>query len=307
MIYLKNVFSIKSILLSLASGALALLSTFLAPIFLGFCGAVFGPVCMGIGIAAAFCGAILISGVEAAIYMSITVIPLSIILAYMLKGKCAYRTAAIACTAACVLGEYVNMFAPYFVKGHDLAFAIDAYFSPIISQYNSLPVPQELNEMVKMLTTSMLANAAEILFAAMVMMGIAAGFLQTVLAYAVFGKKLALKKMAPFKTWQLPASFFWGSLIMLAATLIVSQMGLTYAGALSIVVAIIVVCPIALVGVCCIEFFIQIVPEGRGIRRIFIYGMSVMSFPTSLIIFIVAGIADKIFKLRKRVVVIKKK
>ncbi len=293
----------------MASGAIALLSTYIAPVLLAFCGASFGPVCLGAGIVTAFCATTIISGIEAAVYMLAILIPSSIILTYMLKGKCAYRTAVIFCAVFAALATYINMFVPYFLEGYDVAYAVDAYIEPIVAQYNATVtvLSEDLMETAKMLTDTMLAYAMEIVFSSITLTGIAAGFLQAVLAYAFFRKKLELKKMAPFKKWQISTSFLWGSLIMLAAVFTASQVGVTYAGALAIVIELIIICPLVLIGVCCTEFFIQIIPENNGFRRIFIYGFAILSIPTSFIVFIITALADKLFKLRQRIIVIKKR
>ena len=302
---MKNTFNLKSILFSLSSGVIALLSTFMAPIFSAFCGVSFGPVCMGLGFLVAFIGAALISGIETAIYVMPMLIASSVILTYMLKGKCAYRTAAISCAIACVVGEYIIMFMPYFIKGYSVAAAVDAYIEPIVSQYAAITTP-ELAEALKGISNIMLEYAMEIVFASLVLTGVATGFLQTLLAYLLFNRKLGLKKMAPFKTWQLPTSFMWGSLIMFGATIIASLTGVTYASVLTVIVDIIIMCPLALVGVCCAEYFIQIIPEGRGLRRALTYVFAALSMPTSIFMFMIICIADKIFKLRKRIIVFKR-
>ena len=312
---MKNVLNIKTILLSLLIGAVAAagiyvgLIIYIVLIFMAYCFAAFGPVCFGVSVAAALGSITALAGVESALYHALLFVPSAVILSFVLSGKCSYRTAVASCAFALAVGLYLNMFVPSFLKGLSVADAADAYIGEAVSIYSTSiqgveeEVAQAVNEMVDM----MKMYSLEITFANIVMTAMLFGFLQVVIAYALFRKKLnGLHKMAEFRKWELSNSFMWGCVTMLAAACIINATGVTYGGAVLMTVLFIVLLPLCVTGLSCTEFFIQIIPEGKGFRRVITYGLAIMCMPYCIFMFAIEGLADKLFKLRRRIVIIKR-
>lgn len=316
---MKNKFNVKAIIMFAAAVALAFAGVYspillyLCPIFLAATFAYSGIVLFVWAIGMLFSGVIYLTDITSALYTMLTILPAAVALSVLFKGKCSYRAAVIACVCGVLISSYVTTFMPYFLEGRDAAYVADYKVTGIVESfrtsltaYEAMPEYQTLTASVEEMSKLLFTMSEEFIFAQLTVQALLCGFLQVIAAYIMFGKSLALKKMAQFKKWQLPKSFLWGSLAFFGMGIILSEIGVSYAGAFSTVTGLITFAPFALTGISTSEFFVQITPEGRGFRRVMTYGMALLCFPYSVFIFVVEGIADRVFSLRKRIIVIRK-
>ncbi|MBQ2661978.1 MAG: DUF2232 domain-containing protein [Clostridia bacterium] len=316
---MKNKFNVKAIIMFAAAVALAFAGVYspillyLCPVFLAATFAYSGIVFFVLAIGMLFSGVIYLTDITSALYIMLTVLPSAIALSCLFKGRCSYRTAVIACVVAIAISLYVTTFVPYLLEGKTAVYAIDDKVTGIVeafrsslSLYETMPEYEALAASADEMSKMIFSMSEELVFATITIQALCYGFLQVIAGYLMLGKSLALKKMAHFKDWQIPKSYLWGSLMILGASIILSETGVSYAGAFSVVAGLIIVAPFALVGVATMEFFVQITPEGKGFRRVLTYGMALLCFPFSIFMLAIEGIADRLFSLRKRIIVIKK-
>ncbi len=138
------------------------------------------------------------------------------------------------------------------------------------------------------------------------MLCIAAGVvgLSNLLFFRLFARKrtqeMGLLPLRPFRLWAIPRSMTKGMFFMLIGALVVLWIDWDYAMALSTTVNVMVGMPLALQGLCMIDFLI--VRSGKNIatRRVLIYTLAAVALLIMQTPLVLLGCFDQIFQFRAR-------
>lgn len=308
-------FGFKTVMLSALTGGMAILGVyipvlfFLAPVLLGYILTAWGSACFFVSVFVSLAGLLPILGWQEALYALALFLPASLVIASMLRGRTSYRGAVAGGAMCFAMALYINLCLPSILQGNDAFSGVNAFlkqeFKPLLEQIevwlggNAEPVA----EMVEWMSL----HTAELTMTFIVIVSMPLAFFNVLIAYALFGRRMPdTKKMTPFIKWQLSRQFIYGIIILFAGGLVAEWTELYNHDALMVTVRWILVIPFALMGICLMEFTIQAVPINTGFRRTLAYTMGVVLLPYSIFIFAVIGIIDRVFKIRKRILIIKK-
>ena len=297
-----------SILIGLGCGVAGVFATpalLLAPAFLAYLFAAWGLWYALFALAAALAAGLGLGGAEACLSLFAAFVPASLAIGLGLKGNKPYRTMAV--TSALALGAslYVILCLGSILAGEDPFFAVGelmaAVGDTVFSMAEALQPEEAALDAVRLTIAQMKDGAAQLAMAYVCAGGMLFGLVDTVVAQGLCKKAgLKLRPMAPMPLWQLSRNYTWASFAALAGALAVLLLKLNNADAVFMAAECVVLGPLALMGLCFLDFLTRLGrPGGRG-RRVVLYAGVVLLLPYSVLMLSVTGLVDRFMKLRAR-------
>lgn len=298
-----------SLALGLAMGALSGLSTFgllAAPAFLGFALGAWGFAGGGIAFAAFAGMAWAVCGAQALPYALGVALPASAVIGYIIMKQKPWRVAVSLSALLLGLGLYAYICLPDILSGTEAFASVRSIFTALRDELaasaNALGLASEAQsyfaaaltlyaDMADQLAMELICSAA-MLFA----------LADTLLARALAKRAGAnVRPMAPMPLWQLSRNYTYaagaailGAAVCLLAKLNNAQLVLTVAEHA-------VLGPLALTGLCYLDFSTRLGRPGSKAKRIIIYVLVVL-LPYRMNVLAIIGLLDKIIKTRARFV-----
>ena len=297
-----------TILAGLAAGICAYTVPLVLRIFpsvLGFIGTAWGMSALGISCAAA-CGVIFSQATAYGLaycagHAAMLVLP-ALVITKIFSKRGAYRSAAAYSAVICGLSQYVSTcLEPLILIGDPFAgyseFA-SLFTDTLLQQASAMNLEAAKLEQLQYICAFFRHSAPDIAVVSIVVSSMLAGLINVVIARILCKKfKVRTKAMAPFHKWVLSPSFYRGSLILVAGALLVSFSNIANVSAITLALAIIVVLPYSLMGLCFMLFSFKLKRKGRGFI-VFSLVLMLVLFPYSIYGLCMMGMADKMFGIR---------
>lgn len=303
----------RGIVIGLALGAvMGALSGFselgfvLAPAFLGFVLGSWGYAAGAVSFAAFGIAAYFVAGISAFPYVLGAALPASAVIGYVIYNKKPWRTAVALGALLMGIGLYAYICLPSILEGQEPFYAIESFISAFSQDFTALAQSTGMDqdklsyvrtglllyeEMAERMTMRFICTAA--MFFALIDTLIARAFTRRT------GREL--RPMAPMPLWQLSRNFTYaaGAAILGAVATLLLQLN----NSESVLEAAqqVVLGPLALMGLCYLDFSTRLGRPGSKAKRIIIYVLIVL-VPYRTNILALVGLMDKMLKTRTRFV-----
>lgn len=303
----------RGIVIGLALGAvMGALSCFselgfvLAPAFLGFVLGAWGYVAGAAAFAAFGIAAYFVAGISAFPYVLGAALPASAAIGYVIYNKKPWRTAVALGALLIGIGLYAYICLPSILEGQEPFHEVKSFISAFSQDFTALAQSTGMDEdklsyvrtglllyeeMAERMTMQFICTAA--MFFALIDTLIARAFTRRT------GREL--RPMAPMPLWQLSRNFTYaaGAAILGAVATLLLQLN----NSESVLEAAqqVVLGPLALMGLCYLDFSTRLGRPGSKAKRIIIYVLIVL-VPYRTNILALVGLMDKMLKTRTRFV-----
>ena len=303
----------RGIVIGLALGAvMGALSGFselgfvLAPAFLGFVLGAGGYAGGGVSSPAFAIAAYFVAGISAFPYVLGAALPASAAIGYVIYNKKPWRTAVALGALLMGIGLYAYICLPSILEGQEPFYAIESFISAFSQDFTALAQSTGMDEdklsyvrtglllyeeMAERMTMRFICTAA--MFFALIDTLIARAFTRRT------GREL--RPMAPMPLWQLSRNFTYaaGAAILGAVATLLLQLN----NSESVLEAAqqVVLGPLALMGLCYLDFSTRLGRPGSKAKRIIIYVLIVL-VPYRTNILALVGLMDRMLKTRTRFV-----
>ncbi len=306
-------FLVKGLLIGLALGlVMGILSGFstlgilFAPAFLGF---VLGTWGYGIFAAAALVFSLvsgLIVGWSELLYVLCAALPASFTIGYVIRSKKPWRTCVSLCALLLGVGLYLYVCLPDMLNGEEPFYSIRYFISALREEMAASSYAASLGEdalgyiVTGLVLYEEMADqlAMEVICVAAMLFALA----DTLIARA-FTKRAGadVRPMAPMPLWQLSKNYTYAAGAAIIGALVAYVAGLNNSSLVVTVAEQAVLGPLALMGLCYLDFTTRIGRPGSKARRVIIY-IIVILLPIRTNILAIVGLMDRIMKTRTRFV-----
>lgn len=303
----------RGIVIGLALGAvMGALSGFselgfvLAPAFLGFVLGSWDYAAGAVSFAAFGIAAYFVAGISALPYVLGAALPASAVIGYVIYNKKPWRTAVALGALLMGIGLYAYICLPSILEGQEPFYAIESFISAFSQDFTALAQSTGMDEdklsyvrtglllyeeMAERMTMRFICTAA--MFFALIDTLIARAFTRRT------GREL--RPMAPMPLWQLSRNFTYAAGAALLGAVATLLLQLNNSESVLEAAQQVVLGPLALMGLCYLDFSTRLGRPGSKAKRIIIYVLIVL-VPYRTNILALVGLMDKMLKTRTRFV-----
>lgn len=303
----------RGIVIGLALGAvMGALSGFselgfvLAPAFLGFVLGSWGYAASAVSFAAFGIAAYFVAGISAFPYVLGAALPASAVIGYVIYNKKPWRTAVALGALLMGIGLYAYICLPSILEGQEPFYAIESFISAFSQDFTALAQSTGMDEdklsyvrtglllyeeMAERMTMRFICTAA--MFFALIDTLIARAFTRRT------GREL--RPMAPMPLWQLSRNFTYAAGAALLGAVATLLLRLNNSESVLEAAQQVVLGPLALMGLCYLDFSTRLGRPGSKAKRIIIYVLIVLvPYRTNMLALV--GLMDRMLKTRTRFV-----
>lgn len=279
----------------------------LAPAFLGFALGAWGYAAGAVSFVG-FIGALfLICGLESTLLRLAAVLPASAVIGYIIYNKKAWRTAVGLGALLMGVGLYVYTCLPSILDGYDPFYYIASVFTALAEEMTSLAesglVSEERVSLMRAMFVTLADSVETIAMQAICLISMVFALVDTLIARLLVKRTgRELKPMTPMPLWQLSSNYTYAALAAIVGGAAALLFELNNSASVVSAAQMAIIGPLALMGVCYLDFTTRLGRPGSKAKRVIIYVLIVIMLPYSITVLAIAGLLDRIMKTRRRFV-----